>query len=139
MKNLKQIIDLKSSKIYARLLSKLKAVNGMIRRNSGRPLINILKKVSIFGGIPLTKGLIKVICTFVFACSKLYNRGGPKFLVIYLKACFVLTQQSAGGHILRDSFSLGCGVARNRSGLPLMIPCLHRRAIKNGNPLVLRF
>jgi hypothetical protein len=128
----------KSSKLYARLLNTLKNVNGMIHRNMGRPMVNILLKVSTLGGYKLNQSLVKIIIVYLRFCHNLIKTGGPRLLVIYLKACFVLTQQSIGGHKARDSFPLGCGVARSRGGLPRLIPSLHRERIRNGDKSVIK-
>lgn len=60
---------------------------------------------------------------------------GPKGLCLYLKAAFVLYQQSLGGHKLSDprSVSGGLSVSRCNSGIPRIIPRELRREIRLGN------
>lgn len=133
-----ELLKLKSSKVYARYLKKIDSINGMIIRNNGRPLVNILCLCVTTGGFMLNKGTIKVIVTYLFFINKLVKKTGFKFTVIYLKASFVALQQASGGHVLRDMTPLGCRVRRTGGGLPRVIPLLHRNAIRKGDHRVLR-
>jgi hypothetical protein len=58
---------------------------------------------------------------------------GVKGVVIYLKGCYVLLQQVAGGQVLDNPRRLGCAISRSRSGLPRLIPVYHRKRIIAGD------
>jgi hypothetical protein len=80
-----------------------------------------------------------VVITTLSTFNGLMKKGGIKFLVIYLKACTSLLQQAIGGQRLTDLTPFGCRVARSRSGLPRIIPALHRARIRKGEVWVIRF
>lgn len=101
---------------------KLKTINGLITRNGGRGLIGILLKY-IRGIRPrLTKSVVKQISWFCIRCYHIATHSGLKGLVLYLKASQVLLQQSVGGYRVVDLAELKVRPARNRAGVPLIIP-----------------
>lgn len=59
---------------------------------------------------------------FCFRCNRLASHSGLPGLVIYLKACQVMLQQVVGGYRVIDLAELKVRPARNRAGLPLIIP-----------------
>lgn len=63
---------------------------------------------------------------------------GPKGTVLYLKACYVLTMQAAGGMVIPSTQSLGIAVSRAHDGLPRIIPRVQRGLIRGGNRKALR-
>lgn len=101
---------------------------GMIARNGGRPLITWFDKLgrTVVG---TSRDWILSYKAFAKFVHKLYSRGGLKYVVIYLKACSVLLQQSVGGQRLVATQALGCAVSRTISGLPRVIPSAHRQRI----------
>jgi hypothetical protein len=111
------------------IAKKIKAINGLVIRNYGRGLINVLLEY-IRGVRPrATKSVVKQVVCFVFFIAKMSRHSGLKGVVIYLKACQVLLQQSIGGYRVADLSDLKVRPKRNRSGLPLIIPAGARRLI----------
>lgn len=113
-------------------------VSAMISVKRGRPLINLVTKLdrSVRGRI--TNSTVRVIITFLSHCSQLRKTGGLRFLCIYLKAQYVNLQQSVAGNPLYDLTPLGVRFSRTGSGLPRMIPILHRMWIRKGSPYHVR-
>lgn len=101
---------------------------GMIARNGGRPLITWFDKLGRLV-VGTTRDWIKSYYLFAKFVNRLYRKGGLKYVVIYLKACSVLLQQSVGGQRLLATQALGCAVSRTKSGLPRIIPSAHRQRI----------
>ena len=111
------------------IAKKVKAINGLITRNSGRGLINILLEY-IRGIRPrASKSVVKQVVCFVYFIAKMYRHSKLKGVVIYLKACQVLLQQSVGKFRVSDLSELKVRPKRTRSGLPLVIPAGARRMI----------
>lgn len=104
------------------LRSKMKTINGLILRNKGRGLITILLKFSRGVRPRSTKSVVKQVVTFSFFIHKLAKHNGLKGVVIYLKACQVLLQQVVGGYRVNDLGELKVRPARNKAGIPLIIP-----------------
>ena len=101
---------------------KIKTINGLITRNGGRGLIGILLKY-IRGIRPRSsKSVVRQVARFAYFISKMARHSGLKGVVIYLKACQTLLQQSVGGFKVSDLTELKVRPARNRAGVPLIIP-----------------
>lgn len=106
--------------------SRIKTINGLILRKKGPALIGILLKY-IRGVRPRSsKSTVRLISGFVFFCIKTTRHSGLKGLVIYLKASQVLLQQVVGGFRVVDLSELKVRPARNRAGVPLIIPAGQR-------------
>lgn len=71
--------------------------------------------------------------TFQFAkfVVGLQRSSGWTYVVIYLKACSVLLQQSASGHKIDNTRELKCAVSRTDAGLPRIIPMDMRKKIRS--------
>lgn len=111
------------------IASKVKALNGLVTRNGGRGLIGILLEY-VRGVRPrASKSVVRQVASFVFASYRIAKHSKLKGLVIYLKACQVLLQQSVGGYRVLDLSDLKVRPKRTRSGLPRMIPSGARRLI----------
>jgi len=111
------------------IAKKIKTINGLVTRNGGRGLINILLEY-IRGVRPrASKSVVKQVVCFVFSIAKIYKHSKLKGVVIYLKACQVLLQQSVGGFRVSDLSELKVRPKRTRSGLPRIIPAGARRLI----------
>lgn len=61
--------------------------------------------------------------------NTLAKSNGVPYVVRYLKACSVLLQQSRGGYRYSSTRDLGLAVSRTKSGIPRVIPAIHRRLI----------
>lgn len=102
--------------------SKIKTINGLVFRNKGRGLITLTLNI-VRGVHPRSsKSVVKQVARFSFKCYHLAKNSGLKGLVIYLKACQVILQQVVGGYKVIDLGELKVRPARNRAGLPLIIP-----------------
>lgn len=110
---------------------------GMIARNGGRPLLTWLDKLGRVV-VGTSRDWILAYKAFAQFAHRIYRKGGVKYLIIYLKACSVLLQQSVGGQRLLATQALGCAVSRTKSGLPRIIPSAHRRRILQRERDVLR-
>lgn len=76
-----------------------------------------------------------VVCVRHF--HEIYRKQGVRGLVIRTKTLYILLMQSHGGFIQTPQ-SLGTAVSRTASGLPRIIPSVHRRYIRTGNTFYLR-
>lgn len=102
--------------------SKIKTINGLIIRKGDRGLIGILLEYVRAIRPRSTKSVVRQVAAFVFFCKRIAAHSGLKGLVIYLKASQVLLQQSVGGFRVVDLTELKVRPARNRAGVPLIIP-----------------
>lgn len=131
----------KSSLYHSTLLRtnfSLERIQELFTVKGGRPMVNILRGISIMSAARMTTGTIKYIVLFIVTCKNLKRTQGIKGLTKYLKASTVSIQQSLGGHLVRDAGSLGARVSRTRSGLPRCIPTQIRIRIRAGDPTAMR-
>ena len=72
-----------------------------------------------------------VTCIYTISRNllRLAKSQGLTGLVKYCKVLSILTQQAAGGYLVKDTTSLGCRVSRTSSGLPRIINKAHRASI----------
>jgi hypothetical protein len=127
------------SAVKERLLGLGSTLNGLLKVKLGRPFLKVLLLLPPVVGVRRNLSLVKVLITYLAHLHRLQKQGGFKFLVIYLKACYVLLQQSVGGQRLGDSGPLGARVSRTRSGgLPRVIPVLHRKRIREGETAIIK-
>jgi len=116
------------------------SVNGMVQVKLGRPLLKVLIMIPRVIGLKDNLSMVKVLITFSRLCYDLAKKGGIRFLVIYLKSCHTLLQQSVAGQRLANTAPLGARVSRTRrGGLPRCIPKLHRIRIRAGDFLCIKF
>jgi hypothetical protein len=91
-------------------------------------------------GIRMYEGRVRVVIRFLHHCWELQRHGGLKYLVITLKAAYVVLQQSLGGQRLDDLTPLGVRFSRTKGrGYPRMIPVLDRKRMAAGDMAVMRF
>jgi hypothetical protein len=109
---------------------KIKLLNGLVLRKEGRGLIGILLKYLYTIHSSLTRSRVIEVVTFCARCNRLARTRGLKGLVIYLKACQVMLQQSVGHYYVVNLSELKINPKRTRSGLPLMIPPRTRKLIR---------
>jgi hypothetical protein len=102
--------------------AKIKDINGLVSRNGGRGLIGVLLKYSRGIRPRSSKSVVRQVSRFVIFISKMARHSGLKGVVIYLKACQTILQQSVGGFRVVDLAELKVRPARNRAGVPLIIP-----------------
>lgn len=125
--------------VRERLLGLGATMNGLLKVKLGRPMLKVIFLIPTVLGIKRNLSLVKVLITYLASVHRLYAAGGMRFVVIYLKACHTILQQSIGGQRLSDVGPFGARVSRTRSGgLPRLIPSLHRKRIRNGELLVIR-
>lgn len=116
-----------------------KTILAMISVKRGLPLVpTMLSSLYIDGG-KVTPNWARVSKSYTKELNLLYQNGGPKLLVKYLKVCSVILQQVCAGYVLPDITPLGLRVSRSKSGLPRIIPAFHRKLILAGDKKVIRF
>jgi len=112
-------------------------INDSLRVKAGRPLVNWFIWIGRVVEGRRKLSTVKVAVMVVLQVWRLYTKNGMPFLVKYLKASQVLLMQSAGGHKLKDSGSLGVRITRAKDGLPAFIPRLMRTRIRQGDAALL--
>jgi hypothetical protein len=127
-----------SSTYVARLKTFVSNLGVEALRNKGRRLVTPFIQMCIPIGISINSSVIKVICSFIFFCVRFVRKGSIKQLVLYLKACTIVLQKFIAKEQLRDLSPFKVRVSRTRSGLPRIIPALHRARIRNGDKLIVR-
>jgi hypothetical protein len=123
----------------AKSLKSIKHLSAMTFVKRGLPLVNHILRMLVTMGVKVNTSWVKVIITFLSHCNRLRKNAGMRMLVIYLKAASVSLQQASGGMRLRDMGPLGTRFARTGSGIPSVIPVLHRVQIRRGNPTYIQF
>jgi hypothetical protein len=114
-------------------------LNGAISVKRGRPLVNMFLNISSLMGWRKSCSLTKAIIHFCNAAYKVQKEQSIKGLVIQLKTCSIILQQSMGGYRLENMGLLGTRIARNGRGLPRKwIPLIHRKALLRGDPKVFK-
>ena len=105
----------------------------------GRALGAALTRVLHLRDGGITARWYKATISFGRYVVHLQRSGGWVYVVLYLKACTVLLQQSAGGQRTPSTQLLGCAVARTQgSGIPRIIPAVMRKSIRAGDPWTIR-
>lgn len=69
------------------------------------------------------------MASFCFRVAHIAKHSGMKGVVIYLKACQVLLQQSVGGFVVLDLSELNVRPKRTKKGIPRIIPAHVRKLI----------
>lgn len=130
----------KISKVEGTYADKLLAsISGMISRNGGRPMVQILKRYLSTLVRSWTGGRVRIIYLFSRRLYQIRKKSGVKFLTQYLKTSSILLQQAYGGMRVDDLTTLGPKVGRNRIGYPRIIPARDRFYIRSGNRTIMRF
>jgi len=111
----------------------------MFLRNQGRPLVSIILKLLIPIGGRITPSWVKVTVLILRQLNVVAHKQGLPGLVKNLKVHSVILQQSLAGHVLGDLTPLGPRVSRTEGGIPRLIPVLHRRRIRLGDPLIIKY
>lgn len=112
--------------------------SGMLSVKAGRPLVKWLLLAVLLVRGSITKSLVSVIISYVRFLYCFTQRAGIKYTVKYLKACVSLLMQSISGSRHKSTQELGAAVARTKSGLPRIIPKLHRSHITKGSVFHIR-
>jgi hypothetical protein len=137
-KNLKVYLKTRVSRFKFALLSKQLA-NAVFLRNGGRGLINMFKSIMIMCSLSVSSGRMRALVHISRQFYKLASNRGVKGLTLYLKTCAVCLQQSIGEHIVPDPALVSkVRCSRTGTGLPRIIPSLHRRAIRAGDVHIIR-
>ena len=132
------IAPFNASRLTSGMRRMLGSVNGMLQRNLGRPLLKVLLLLPRVMGIKSSIYLVKTMLAFSKHMYVMQKKSGFRFLVIYLKACHTLLQQSICGQRLFDTGPFGARVSRTRRGLPTWIPVQDRRRIQSGDKMAIR-
>jgi len=116
-----------------------RSILAMISVKRGSPmLVHILRMLPVLG-VRVSSNWVRIVRFFLKEIKKMHNNGGAPQVVKYLKACSVLLQQSISGYIISDPGALGIRVSRTISGLPKIIPSVHRKMIRKGDQKIIRF
>lgn len=128
MKNIKAM--------YSRLVSANSSWSRSVK--SSAKLAGLLLRVIplVYGN--LSPSTIKVTWGFSRNVVKLYRSQGSKGLAKYLKAAYVLLQQSAGGFVIPAPWALGCNVSRTRMGVPRILNPQQRVLVLQGHVPTIR-
>jgi hypothetical protein len=117
----------------------LKNINAMASVKGGGPLVRIAVMLIPAIGIRSTRAKVKCIMVFLRHTYKLFKYNGAKGACLILKVYAVTLQQSIGGHRVKDLTELKFRVSRTNGGIPRVIPIELRKAIRAGDPKVIRF
>jgi hypothetical protein len=127
-----------SSSYVARLKTFVSNLGVEALRNKGRRLVTPFIQMCVPIGISINLSVVKVICSFVFWAVKFVKAGSVKQLVLYLKAATIILQKFIAKERLSDLGPFKVRVSRTHSGLPRIIPALHRDRIRRGDKLIIR-
>lgn len=116
-----------------------KHLQAMTFVKQGRPMMNhLLRLVPLLGGT-ISPNWARICRAFLQQINLLHKHQGAPGVVKFLKVASVCTQQVVAGYIIPDLTPLGMRISRSKSGLPRIIPSLHRKKIMDGDKMVLRF
>jgi hypothetical protein len=117
----------------------LKSINAMASVKGGSSLVRIAVMLIPAIGIRSTRAKVRCIIVFLRHTYRLFKYNGAKGACLILKVYAVTLQQSIGGHRVKDLTELKFRVSRTNGGIPRVIPIELRKAIRAGDPLVIRF
>lgn len=126
------------SKLLKMISQGAKTLGAMIQVKLGRPATNHILRCIGSLGRRNNFGVVKVIITYLALLHRLQKRNGMTYMVKFMKSAQVLMMQSLGGQRLYNLNPLGPRLARTKSGLPRLIPRLHRLAIRRGDLWTIR-
>jgi hypothetical protein len=113
--------------------------NAMLGVKAQPSLRKLMQCIASVCKVSLIKSKVQSVRILTSRLVFLRRRMGLKGLTLYLKAAFVLYQQSLGGHVLKDTASVNkIRVSRNNSGLPKIIPRHLRYAIRKNSVGVMK-
>jgi len=116
-----------------------RVLNGLILLKGGLGLFMFLKFMIQVQGRALSKSDIRILRHFCRNLYKIHRDSGIKFLILYLKSCSTLLQQSVSGYgVVKDCALLGPRVSRTSGGLPRIIPAYQRKLIRKGDRLTVQ-
>lgn len=124
-------------KAFQELMKKQRTLlSGLLAVKGGRALINVaLKLHRLLQAKAPTKSNVRICKDFAFKIYKLAKANSVNFVILYLKTCSIMLQQSVAKHTVKtNSREIGMvAVSATRSGLPRIIPRVHRVLIRRGN------
>jgi hypothetical protein len=104
----------------------------------GHALVGPLTRAGRLVAGALSKGNVRVICSFVWQLNVVYKHQGVPGVVKRLKTTNVLLMQRLAGRPHGSAQSAGCGIARTRTGWPRLIPSVHRELLRKGDLATIR-
>lgn len=128
MQNIKQM--------YSRLVSANASWSRSVK-SSAKLAGSLLRVIPLIFG-SLSVSTIKVTWGFARNAVRLYRAQGSKGLAKYLKASYVLLQQSAGGFKIKAPWDLGCNVSRSNRGVPRILNPQQRVLVLQGHVPTIR-
>jgi len=121
--------------------SKIRGVTRLTRRlrlTTQQRLIALCISITRLAVGGMTRDRLRAIYSFSKVVILLYRTRGQKGLVLWLKASNICLMTATGGAPKKDSRDVGAFVALSRSGIPRVIPALHRHRIRRGDDQLLR-
>jgi len=112
---------------------------GMFRVKAGRPLVAWFLRATRWVRGNLTSSYVRICVSFIRTLLPLAKRSGVKYVVLYLKVCNMLLMQYVAGQVPVNPRTLGLAVSQTQSGLPRIIPRVHRQFIIEGSTFHVRF
>jgi hypothetical protein len=141
-KTKQQLLKLKhilTNRISASVVFTTNIINDTFSVKSKGALLTLFVRLVEVIGLRISSYKVRVILAFIFKLSKLYRHRGMKGMVLYLKACQVLFQQSLGGMRLgSDLNELKVRPSRTKAGMPRIVPAQWRFQVRQGDTLIMK-
>jgi len=127
----------KYEKLIGLIQQSMSKFAGIVTRNSYTVGKFVLDRL-LHPIVNTTPSNMRAYIVFIKFLNKLYKSGGLPFVVIYLKGCSVLLQQSVAGKFFPSQSLNGVAIALTRGGLPRIIPIEMRSRIRARDAKVVR-
>lgn len=114
-------------------------VNAMASLKRGKILAGKMLCIFPILGLHTTVSRVRSVFYFVSLVYALVRNMGPKGACLMLKVYAVTLQQAIGGFKVKDITALKFRCSRTNSGLPRVIPAIHRSLIRSGDTGMIRF
>jgi hypothetical protein len=132
-----QPFKVKYEKLAGLIQQSMTKFTGIVTRNSYTVGKFVLDRL-LHPIVNTTPSNMRAYMNFIKFLNKLYKSGGLPFVVIYLKGCSVLLQQSVAGSFYPSQSLNGVAIALTRGGLPRVIPQEMRKRIRARDAKVIR-
>lgn len=106
----------------------------MLRVKAKTAISSLFIKLRLIAGGSLSSSFVKEAQITAVTLQKLRKDQGIKGLTLFLKSCSIALQQSLAGYRIMDMTKVGPRISRTNSGLPRIIPRVHRLIMINRRP-----
>jgi len=141
-KTKQQLLKLKhilSNRVSASVAVHVNLINDTFSVKSKGALLTLFVRLVEVIGLRISSYKVRVILAFILKLTSLYRHRGMKGMVLYLKACQVLFQQSLGGMRLgSDLNELKVRPSRTKAGMPRIVPAQWRFQVRQGDTLIMK-